>query len=54
MADLLALKYDVGIDYVSWPDVALKIESGDTVFCSDKLDAILGNQIKTRFIDWIG
>lgn len=53
MATLIARKYGVGVDFVPWPDVALKIESGDTVFDSGKLDRAIGNNIKHRFIDWI-
>lgn len=37
MAELIAKKYDVRIDYVPWPEVALNIESGDTVFDDTKL-----------------
>ncbi len=53
MAELIATKYSVGIDYVPWPDLALKIESGDTVFDSDKLDSIIEAQRKTMFSEWI-
>lgn len=53
MAELIAKKYGVGVDYVPWPDVAQKIESGDTVFDSNKLDAIVGNLTTTRFKDWL-
>lgn len=40
MAELIAKKYRVGIDNVEWPDVAKKIESGDTVFDSFKLESL--------------
>lgn len=53
MAKLIAKKYDVGVDFVPWPKSALKIESGDTVFDSEKLDSIIGSFIKVRFADWI-
>lgn len=53
MAELIAKKYDVSVDYVPWPDVALKIESGDTVFDSEKLDQAIGSYIKHRFTDWV-
>lgn len=53
MAELIARKYGVSVDYVPWPDVALKIESGDTVFDSEKLDCIIGNYIKSKFTDWV-
>lgn len=53
MAELIAKKYGVGVNFVPWPDVALKIESGNTVFNSEKLDEAIGSFIKTKFIDWI-
>lgn len=53
MAELIAKKYGVGVDYVPWPNVALKIESGDTVFDSEKLDHTIGSFIKNRFTDWV-
>jgi len=53
MAEFIAKKYGVGIDYVPWPNIALKIESGDTVFDSEELDQAIGNYISHRFIDWI-
>ena len=53
MAELIAQKYNVSVDYIPWPETALKIESGNTVFDSTKLDNIIGNSINKRFIDWI-
>ena len=53
MADLIAKKFGVDVDYVPWPDVALKIESGDTVFDSEKLDAKINHSQFHRFSDWI-
>lgn len=53
MAELIAQKYSVNVDYVPWPDIALRIESGDTVFDSSKLDNVLGNFINHSFVDWL-
>ncbi len=53
MAELIAQKYSVGVDYVEWPEVAWKIESGDTVFDDSKLRNILGNIIVSKFADWV-
>ncbi len=53
MALLIAKKYCVGIDYIPWPEEAKRIESGDTVFCSTKLDKIIGNMTRSKFTDWI-
>ena len=53
MAKIIAEKYGVSVDHVSFPEYAEKIESGDTVFDSEKLDSIIGNFHKKKFIDWI-
>lgn len=53
MAELIARKYGVGIDFVPWPDLASKIESGDTVFDSTKLDTIIGKHSTMKFAEWI-
>lgn len=53
MAKLIAAKYIVDIEYVDWPDIALKIESGDTVFDSTKLEGIIGYSYRTRFKEWV-
>lgn len=42
VAEKIALKYRSGIEFINWPELALKIESGDTVFCSEKLNNYLG------------
>lgn len=52
MAELIAVGFGVNIDYVSWPELALKIESGDTVFDDSKLGALCNIKYKHRFIDW--
>lgn len=53
MAELIATRYGVDVDYVPWPDVALKIESGDTVFDSEKIDRIIGKFSNMKFADWV-
>lgn len=53
MAELIAPKYGVGVEYVPWPEVAEKIESGDTVFDSSKLDSKIGYVRKMKFQEWI-
>ena len=54
MAFEVAKNYGVELEYTQWPDKALKIESGSTVFDSGKLDSILGNLRKMTFKNWIG
>ena len=53
MALLIAKKYNVNIDYVSWPKSAKIIESGDTVFDSSKLDSIIGKNNDHSFEKWL-
>lgn len=52
MAELIAKKYNVGIDNVPWPETALKIESGDTVFDDNKLQKACSLKYKMKFEDW--
>lgn len=53
MARLIAKKYNVGVDSIPWPEISLKIESGDTVFDSSKLDALIEHHAIHKFIDWV-
>jgi len=53
MAELIAKKYCVNVAYVTWPEVALKIESGDTVFDSSKLEALKVCCTSSKFADWV-
>ena len=53
MAELIAKAYGVGVTYVPYPEVAAKIESGDTVFDGSKLEALLGGYEYSAFEDWI-
>ena len=54
MAEQIAKAYDVGIKYVPWPESALRIESGNTVFDFTKLENIIGKYKYFSFEDWIG
>lgn len=44
VAEKISEKYGVGIDYMDYPPEQLKIESGDTVFCNEKLKYRLCNK----------
>ena len=52
-ATLVASKYTVPIEFVPWPEEALKIESGHTVFDSSKIEQILSNPLKEQLHEWI-
>ena len=53
VAKLIANKYNVNVDYIPFPEIENKIESGDTVFNSEKLDNIIGNLHKNKISNWI-
>lgn len=53
MAELISRKYNICVDYVPWPDIEKKIESGDTVFDSQKLDKVIGSYIRESFEHWV-
>lgn len=53
MAELIAEKCGVKVIADPWPEIEGKIESGDTVFDSDKLDKILGYKNRMTFDKWI-
>jgi UDP-glucose 4-epimerase len=52
MADLVALMYGVHVKNVDWPEIALKIESGDTVFDSEKFDKLGLMKYEMKFSKW--
>ncbi|TGE33789.1 NAD(P)-dependent oxidoreductase [Desulfosporosinus sp. Sb-LF] len=53
VARQIAEKYNVSVNFVPWPEMAEKLESGDTVFDSSKLDSILKYSYQRSFEEWI-
>lgn len=53
MAELIAKNAGVEVDFVAWPEVSLKVESGDTVFDDTKLIECIGKIGNTKFADWV-
>lgn len=53
VAGKIALKYGARLGFAPWPELAEKIESGDTVFCSAKLDSLLKVRYRYTFEDWL-
>jgi UDP-glucose 4-epimerase len=53
IAKNVAKKYNVNVTYVKWPDEALKIETGDTVFDSSKFDMATNYKYKKEFSKYI-
>lgn len=52
MANMIANKYSASIDFVPYPELARKIESGSTVFDDGKLQSIDAYAFKHQFEDW--
>jgi UDP-glucose 4-epimerase len=53
LALLIATKYKVNLDYINWPQKALALESGDTIFDDSKLKSLLNYQYQNNLSDWI-
>jgi len=53
VAQQIAKKYKVGLDFVAWPDIARRLESGDTMFDGSKLQNLLNYNYKHHINDWI-
>ena len=52
-AQVIAKKYGVGVEFAPWPEAALKIESGDTIFNDQKIKALTGLSYANNFVEWI-
>ena len=53
MAELISKKYKANVKCVPWPDMAYKIESGNTVFDDSKLRNAISCTYKMSFEEWI-
>jgi len=53
VAEKVAARYGISVKSVSWPEMSRKIESGDTIFDSSKLEKILGYQYQCHFDSWL-
>ena len=53
IAEEVAEKYGVNVKYINWPEIDLKMESGDTIFDSKKIKSILNDPIDFDFKNWI-
>lgn len=54
IAQPIADKHDVSVDYVKWPELALKSETGDTVFDDSRLIRRIGYVYRHSFSEWVG
>lgn len=53
LAEKVAEKYGVDVEFREWPPLDLAIESGDTLFDSSKLDHLLKYEYKYNLEDWL-
>ena len=53
VATLVANKYNVKVEFVDWPEAALKIESGDTIFDGSKLNRDINYKSQESLKEWI-
>jgi UDP-glucose 4-epimerase len=53
VATLVAEKYRVKVEFVDWPEAALKIESGDTIFDGSKLNQLLNYKPEESLSKWV-
>jgi len=53
VAQLVADKYDVSVEFGEWPEAALKIESGDTIFDGTKLKNTIGYNYQESLGEWV-
>ncbi len=53
IANLVAHKYSVKVDFIDWPPEQLKIESGDTIFDDNKLQKKIDLSYDYSFKKWV-
>lgn len=53
VAEKIAKLFSVSIEFKDWGGMDKKIESGDTIFDSTKIDSLLSYTYKHNFDDWI-
>ena len=53
VASMVSKKYNVEVNHIDWPKLALALESGDTIFDSTKIDKITGIKDAVALTDWI-
>ncbi|AKQ47450.1 hypothetical protein TH63_02820 [Rufibacter radiotolerans] len=53
IASIIGEKYDVPVQYSQWPEKALKLESGDTIFNASKIIKIFPHTLNFSLQEWI-
>ena len=52
-ANIVADKFNVKVELADWPQIDFKLESGDTIFDSNRLDIITGVSYEYKFKEWV-
>lgn len=53
VAEIISKKYNVYIDFMNWPDLSYKIESGDTIFDGGLLDSLTKTSYGMTLEKWV-
>lgn len=53
VANLFANKFNVQVEFEKWPDDALKVESGDTIFDDTRIKSLVNYNYKNSIKNWI-
>ncbi len=53
IAQLIAKKFKVEVNFSNYPEIDWRLESGDTIFDASKLDKLIHYKLKYNFQNWI-
>lgn len=53
IADKIAEKFRVQVDLADWPEIDLKLESGDTIFDASRIGNLVQEPLKNNFNSWL-
>lgn len=53
VATKIALKFRVSVEHKDWPELDSKLESGDTIFNSLKIEKLIKLPLKNTFNNWV-
>ena len=53
IANQIAAKYNIQVEYTEWPEMDKKLESGDTIFDGKQILSLTKKPLKNTFYDWL-
>lgn len=53
IATQIAKKHNTQVEYIEWPEIDKKLESGDTIFDGKKILSVTKKSLKNSFNDWL-